>query len=453
MSPDGAAPTVCVIGGGLAGLSAALECADAGAQVTVLESRPRLGGATFSFERDGLVLDNGQHVILRCCTAYLQFLRRLGVAGQIAMQDRLSIPILRPGGLAFRLERTDLPAPLHLAGAVAAHPLLSAADKLQAVRAIWALRRLDPDDPRLDAESFGDWLRRHGQRPHVIASLWELISVPTLNVRADECSLALAAMVFRTGLLDRNDAADLGVPKAPLSTLHVEPARAALLAAGAAIRTSCRVTGVRSEAGRVQVGTREGPLSADAAILAVPHDLVGGLLPAGTLRSDPATLGFSPIVNLHIGYDRPVTTLRFAAGLQTPVDWIFVPGERILPDGVGQYLTVSLSAADRYLSEPVATLRERFVPELAQLFPGARRAGVRRFHVTREPHATFRATPGTARVRAGDRTNLPGVFLAGSWTDTGWPATMEGAVRSGVRAARRALRPSASRATPEGVTL
>ncbi len=454
------APTVCVIGGGLAGLSAAVELVDGGASVTLLEARPRLGGATFSFDRDGLTVDNGQHIFLRCCTAYRDFLRRIGTADGVRIQDRLSVPIVTPGGELRRLDRNDLPAPLHLAGAVAGYPLLSPMEKVQAVRALTALRRLDPNDPALDTESFGGWLRRHGQSSSAIEALWGLISVPTLNVRPDDCSLGLAVMVFRTGLLDDNDAADMAIPTLPLSQLHVEPAAAVLESAGAVIRRSAKVLQVqqdRGPSGRLTVATRDGVVAADAVVVAVPQNVVGGLLPPGSLSTRVDRLGFSPIVNLHVVYDRPVTSLSFATAHDSPVGWVFdrtdtaaYGGERI----TGQYLTVSLSAADQELGEPVATLRERFLPALADLFPAARRAEVQRFFVTREPHATFRASPGSASLRVSEQTNTPGVFVAGSWTDTGWPATMEGAVRSGVRAARRALATlDATRRTPEGASL
>ncbi|HEX3815353.1 MAG TPA: hydroxysqualene dehydroxylase HpnE [Mycobacteriales bacterium] len=451
---------VCVIGGGLAGLSAAVELVDGGASVTLLEARPRFGGATFSFSRDGLTVDNGQHVFMRCCTAYRDFLRRIGTADGVRVQDRLSVPILTPGGELRRLERSDLPAPLHLAGSVASYPLLTSMQKLQAARALAALRRLDPANPALDAESFGGWLRRHGQSSAAIEALWALISVPTLNVKPDDCSLGLAVMVFRTGLLDRNDAADLAIPTLPLSALHVDPAVAALESAGAVVRRSCKVLAVQRDRaeGRLTVCTRDGIVPADAVVVAVPQDVVGGLLPEGTLTTRVDRLGFSPIVNLHVHYDRPVTSLPFATAHGSPVGWVFDRTATASHGGEpvsGQYLTVSLSAADQELGEPVSQLRDRFLPALADLFPAARRATVQRFFVTREPHATFRASPGSGSLRVGEQTNTTGVFIAGSWTDTGWPATMEGAVRSGVRAARRALATlDATRTTtPEGVPL
>ncbi len=429
---------VCVIGGGLAGLSAAVTCADAGAEVTLLEARGRLGGATYSFDRDGITIDNGQHVVMRCCTAYLGFLDRLGVRDKMRIQPRLSVPVVSPDGTSATLSRSWGRPPMHLAASLARYPFLSRTEKLAAAKAMYAMQRLDLADPELDQVTFGSWLRGHGQSEPAIAALWGLISIPTLNVTPDEASLAMAAMVFRTGLLDAADAADIGISSVPLSQLHADPAAAALAAAGATVRTSARVAAIRPVEDGFAVDTREDTVAADTVILATTHDVAGGLLPDGAGAERFAGLGQSPIVNLHVVYDRTVTEHRFLAGYQSPVQWIF---DRTESSGVrsGQCLAVTLSAADDYLGEPVAALRERFVPAIAALLPAARTATVERFLVAREPHATFRAVPGTAAMRPAETTDTPGVFLAGSWTDTGWPATMEGAVRSGLRAARRAL--------------
>jgi squalene-associated FAD-dependent desaturase len=431
---------VVVVGGGLAGITAALACADRGASVTLLEARGWLGGATFSIERDGLLLDNGQHVFLRCCTAYRGLLSRLGVEHQTHLQDRLDIPVLAPGGVVGRLRRNGLPAPFQLGAALARYPHLSRGDKGRLVRAVVALRRLPLGSPQLDEETFGAWLARHGQREEAVTALWNLITLPTLNLPAAEASLALAAMVFRTGLLDAADAADVGHATVPLQALHGDAAARALEAAGVTTRLRVRVTAVVPTDEGVTVAWTGGSLSSDACVVAVPHDVVGGLLPERTLPDgvDPRRLGFSPIVNVHIAYDRPVTDLRFAAGLRTPVQWVF---DRTAPSGLtdGQLLALSLSGAATYVSRSQEELREELVPALEELFPAARSAKVVAFFVTREPRATFRGAPGSGRHRAGAATRQPRIALAGAWTDTGWPATMEGAVRSGLAAARTVL--------------
>jgi squalene-associated FAD-dependent desaturase len=409
--------------------------------VTLFEARPRLGGATFSFRRDGLWVDNGQHVFLRCCTAYRGFLRRIGAEALVVLQDRMAIPVKSPGGRTGWLRRTGLPAPLHLAQSLARYPFLSAGDRVRAARAALALSRLDPQDPHLDHRTFGAWLTEHGQSPVAVASLWNLIALPTLNLDAAHASLALAAKVFRTGLLSERDAPDIGYASVPLSEIHAEPATRALERAGAAIRLRVPVRRVsRSAAHGLDVLTEDGTSHADAVVVAVPHDRVTEVLPEGALPDPraPAGLGASPIVNVHVVYDRTVTDLPFAAGVGSPVQWVF---DRTGPSGLerGQYLAVSLSGAEQEIGERSEALRERFLPALEALFPAARQARAERFFVTREHAATFRQAPGTRSLRPGPVTGVSGLFLAGAWTDTGWPATMEGAVRSGLAAAKEAL--------------
>jgi squalene-associated FAD-dependent desaturase len=454
---------VAVIGGGLAGITAALHCADAGCQVTVFEARPQLGGLTHSFRRGELQVDNGQHVFLRCCTSYRSLLRRLGVADRVELQPRLAIPVRSPGaGPPVWLRRGGLPAPLHLAASLLHYRPLSALERVRFALAAVALRRVDPAHPATDEQNFGTWLRQHGQSDHAIAALWELVGVATLNSRADQASLSLAATVFQEGLLTDAAAADIGWSRVPLRELHGDPALACLGTAGVAVRTGVTVRGIEprggdpiagsaggspiagSAGGSWQVITDGARMAADQVILAVPPAAAEQLLPAGSVPMPPGwsqRLGSVPIVNVHVVLDRPVLDEPFIAGVDTPVQWVF---DRTAQSGLerGQYLAVSLSAADDLVNTPTAELRAQFLPELAALLPAMRDAPVRDFFVTRERHATFRPAPGTAALRPPAVTAARGLFLAGAWTATGWPATMEGAVRSGVAAATALLAPS-----------
>lgn len=458
------APAV-VIGGGLAGVAAALRLADGGREVTLIEGRTRLGGAAFSFQRGELSVDNGQHVFLRCCLAYRGLLRRLGVEDRVVLQRRLDIPILSPDGRRARLRRTPgLPAPLHLANAVARFGLLSTADRARAVRGALALRRLDPADPTLDARTLGSFLSEHGQREEIIESLWGVVATATLNLDPDEASLGLAAKVFRTGLLDHADAGDVGYAAAPLGELHSDAALKALAAAGVEVVLGHRVEGVdlhdgRADNGRAGGGRAGGTVRAravssttaagghldrswrtDAVVLALPHAEAFAAVPAlrATSAGPAAGLGSTPIVNVHVVYDRQVTDLPFAAAVNSPVQWFF---DRTASSGLhrtrprGQYLAVTVSAAEGVIDKPTPVLRDRFVPELGRLLPATRRAEVVDAFVTRERRATFRQAAGCGALRPGVRTSIAGVWLAGSWTDTGWPDTMESAVRSGLAAA------------------
>ncbi|MER5996811.1 hydroxysqualene dehydroxylase HpnE [Streptomyces viridosporus] len=434
-----------VVGGGLAGVTAALALADAGVRVTLLEGRPRLGGLAFSFRRGDLTVDNGQHVYLRCCTAYRWFLDRIEGAELAPLQDRLDVPVVdvaRPEGRRLgRLRRDALPVPLHLGRSLAAYPHLSLAERAAVGRAALALKGLDLADPALDDQNFGDWLTAHGQSARAVEALWDLVGVATLNAVAGDASLSLAAMVFKTGLLSDPGAADIGWAHVPLGELHDRLARKALDSAGVRTEVRARVASVRADGdGGWSVRVPGETLRADAVVLAVPQREAYELLPAGALDDPERLLGIdtAPILNVHVVYDRKVLARPFLAALGTPVQWVF---DRTAASGLteGQYLAVSQSVAQDEIDEPVAVLRERYLPELRRLLPRTRSARVKDFFVTRERAATFVPAPGVGRLRPGARTKAPGLYLAGAWTATGWPATMEGAVRSGVGAADAAL--------------
>jgi squalene-associated FAD-dependent desaturase len=452
---------VVVIGGGLAGITAAIELREAGLDVTLLEARPWLGGATSSFSRDGLMVDTGQHVFLRCCTSYQELLATLGMTGSVALQDRFDVTVLSPAGRA-RLRRSGLPAPLHLGRALLGYKFLALPERLRVGRAALALRGLDPAQPGLDGQRLGDWLRARGQNDNARRRLWDLFIVSSLNIDGDDASLSLAATVLKTALLEGKSAADIGVPAVPLGDLHGRAAARVLDRLGARVRLGTKAAAVeRDRAGafrvRVTSGAEADPddaggevIIADGVVLAVPAAPAARLaLAAGVAGARWDDLGTSPIVNVHVVYDQQVTRLPFAAALDSPVQWVFDKTRTSGLPGAGQYLAVSLSAADSYVDTPVAELREQFLPALAELFPAAARARVTDFFVTRERRATFRQAPGCGALRPGAATSLPGLTLAGAWTDTGWPDTMEGAVRSGRTAAQELIHALVRSATHE----
>lgn len=441
-----------VVGGGLAGIAAALEAADRGATVTLLERRRRLGGRTWSFHRHGLVMDNGQHVFMRCCTEYRAFVERVGGAELIAMQRRLDVPVLSPGRPASRLGRVALPAPLHLAPSLATYRHLTSREKASAVRAALRLGRVDPEAAATDTISFGDWLAANGQQAHAIAGLWDLIGRPTMNLAATDASLALAAKVFRTGLLDSASGADLGWPLVPLATLHDELPREALDRSGVEVVTEAPVTAVCRHGDGFTVTSEGGRRwDADGVVVAVPHQAVGRVVPDAALDgAEPARLGVSPIVNVHLVYDRKVTDLPFAAAVGSPVQFLFDRTGTSGLRGPGQYLAISLSAADAEARQRASALVATMTDAVGALLPAAGRAGLVDAMVTREREATFRGEPATRRHRPPQATAIGGLAVAGAWTATGWPDTMEGAVRSGVAAARAALDLAAGTADPAG---
>jgi squalene-associated FAD-dependent desaturase len=461
---------VAVVGGGLAGITAAIALRETGHDVVLLEAKPWLGGATCSFTRDGLVVDTGQHIFLRCCEAYRGLLDRLGVAGSAHLQDRFDVTVLSPGQAPAQLRRTTLPGPLHMGSSLARYSLLSLAERCRTTRAALAMKRLDPADPAVDGQRLGDWLAAHGQSEHARRALWDLFTVSALNVAGDDANLALAATVVQTALLGTRDAADIGVPAIPLGDLHGKAALEHLGSLGADVRLGAKVTAVEVARdslpgiGRtftVRLGRHADPdagangsaangsgatmIEADGVVIAVPPEQAARLTPAAAGEARWQGLGASPIVNVHVIYDRQVLDLPFAAAVDSPVQWVF---DRTQPSGLaedperagGQYLAVSVSAADDQVDVPAAKLREVFVPALAELLAKARDARVTDFFVTRERRATFRQVPGCEGLRPPAATALPGLVLAGAWTNTGWPDTMEGAVRSGLNAARELRR-------------
>jgi squalene-associated FAD-dependent desaturase len=398
------------------------------------------------------------------------------VTGSATIQDRFDITVLSPGGTA-RLRRTSLPGPLQMGRALAGYSLLSPAERLRVARAALAMRFLKPSRPGLDSERLGDWLAARGQGEHARRALWDLFVVSALNIAGDDASLALAATVVRMALLGARDAADIGVPAVPLGDLHGAAAARLLRQLGAEVRLGTSAVAVTPAPGgglnvRAAAGAdrAQSSLPADGVVIAVPPAPAARLLPAEAGSAPWAALGSSPIVNVHVIYDRRVTRLPFAAAVDSPVQWVFdktvssglaaapgteaasgpeaapgmaaAPGTEAAPGlaaapgpAAGQYLAVSLSAADDYIDVPAARLREQFVPALAELFPAASQARISDFFVTRERQATFRQAPGCGQLRPAPATGLPGLVLAGAWTDTGWPDTMEGAVRSGLNAA------------------
>jgi squalene-associated FAD-dependent desaturase len=435
---------VVVVGGGLAGISAALTLADAGAAVTLLESKARLGGATWSFRRRGLSFDNGQHVFLRCCTSYLAFLERLGASSSVHLQDRLDLPVVAPGGARARLRRSRLPAPLHLAGSLIRYRHVPLTDRLRLGRALLPLRRADLADAALDDTTFAEFLHRHGQSDAAIGRLWDLICVPTVNLPASDASLTLAATVFQIGLLTDAAAGDIGWSRIPLSELHADHATAALERVGTDVRTSTPVERIEGSGGGAAVTTATERIEAEAVVVAVPHDVAARLLADAVVGATRwSELGTSPIVNVHLVYDRRVIHEEFLAVVDSPLQFVFdrtaTSGLADRSSGGEQCLAVSLSAASKWIAAPADALVAMAHDELARLFPAASAARLLDSVVVRERAATFAGRPGTRRLRPGPVTGVRGLYVAGAWTDTGWPATMEGAVRSGVAAAEAVL--------------
>jgi len=402
-----------------------------------VERRPFLGGRAFSFvdPETGTEVDNGQHVFLGCCTAYIGLLRLIGALERTTLQPALDAPVRDRAGRTGALRADRLPAPLHLGISFATFPHLTLREKAAALPALAALGALTPRRrAALDGTAFADWLAGHGQGPAAIRAFWDLIVLPTCNDRSDRVSAALAAFVFQEGFLKTRTGAAIGWSRVGLTQLVDPPARRFLAGRGARVVAG---EGVVAAGGGSVTLTDGSELPADAVVLALPPDRARQVAPAA-LPEDPG-LGSSPIVNIHLWYDRPVMDELFTAVIDSPAQWVFNRTRMGDLPGPGQHLAISISGAREEVELPKADLLSSFAEEIRRLYPRAGDARLERATVVKEPQATFAARPGQAARRPGAATPVPGVALAGAWTDTGWPATMEGAVRSGITAARLAL--------------
>ena len=437
--------TVLVIGGGLAGLSAACELVDAGFQPIVIEKRPFLGGRVYSYmdKRTGMEVDNGQHVFLRCCTEYIHFLEKLGVFKKVYLQSRLRLPVIDKISGESVITSSRLPAPLHALPSFLRYRSLSMREKMQAVVTLTKIRSLKRSEHKsLDDLTFADWLRQNGQSDNAIRNFWNLIVQPTLNDDAEFASADLAVMVFQEGFLKAANGADIGYAKVGLSALLTQAAQEYIESGGGQIQQGQGVKSLLLKEGRLS-GVKlnnDKQIAADHVICAVPPWALIKLLPIA-LKKDPfftlvAGIESTPIVNVHLWYDHPITDRDFVAFVNSPLQWLFNKSKLWGHEDEGQYLDISLSGADEYMEMSKREIVEMFKREVQAFFPKARTARLKRSLVVKQADATFAPRPGVARLRPPQRTPVDRLFLAGDWTDTGWPATMESAVRSGVIAAR-----------------
>ena len=431
--------TVVIIGGGLAGLSAASALADTGYRVELFERRPYLGGRASSYELPGTgeIVDNCQHVLLGCCTNLIEFYHRLGVEQQIRWYDKLTF--ILPGGRSSTLKAGAAPAPFHAAPSFLDSTVLDLRDKLAIARAMMALV---PALPKDDGENFLSWLLRHGQTHRAINRFWAPVLVSALNEELDRVSVRYAALVFRESFLKSAEAGRMGVPAVPLSQLYGTAVQY-LEARGGKAHLRAAVESVRPQADGVHVWVGGEDVRADYAILAVPFNGVEKLVPeapgAVTLHQETRKFEASPITGIHLWFDREITPLEHAVLLERTIQWMFHKSKILATrrDSAlsGSYVELVVSSSKALVEKPRGEIVELAVRELGEFFPAAHQAKLTRATVIKEVHATFSPVPGSDAFRPSNRSPWPRLFLAGDWTSTGWPSTMEGAVRSGYAAA------------------
>jgi zeta-carotene desaturase len=442
-APNQHRPKVAIIGGGLAGISAGSALAGAGYNVELFERRPYLGGRASSYEHPGTgeVIDNCQHVLLGCCTNLIDFYRQLGVEHDIRWYDEITF--ILPGGRSSVLKPSFLPAPMHTGPAFLSSSVLGLKDKLAISRALLAFMPSLPPD---DGQDFLKWLRRHGQARQAIERFWAPVLISALNEDLDRVSVRSAALVFRESFLKSAEAGRMGLPCVPLSQLYGEAANY-IQARGGNVHLRAAVDSVLAsdEGMTVCVGGEEIP--AEYAILATPFNAIEKLLPdtpeLEPLREQTHFFSTAPITGIHLWFDREITPLEHAVLLERTIQWMFQKSKILATrrdEQNGSYIELVVSASKSLVDKPRAEIIDLGVRELAEFFPVVREATLIKATVIKEVHATFSPVPGSDAHRPSHTTPWPRLFLAGDWTSTGWPSTMEGAVRSGYGAAEALTR-------------
>ncbi len=445
---------VIVIGGGLAGLAAGVALAESGWRVKLFEQRPFLGGRATSYVLpSGEHVDNCQHVTLGCCTNLDDFYRRVGSANKVKFFDRLFF--LDPQGRGGAMQAGILPAPFHMTGSFATFAPLSLGDKLSIARAMLTILRTAGKPKEVDTPagiSMHDWLKSQKQTPRAIERFWRVVLVSALDEELDRTDARFGIDVFWKAFLSNRTGYRMGVPAVPLAELY-DGCRIAIEKMGGEATLRAPVRAIRFENGALTAvqfdNSREE--SADAYVFAIPHNALDALVPPEIKAANPALASLdkikvSPITGVHFWFDRPVTAEPFVTLLDTTVQWVFNKtalytdqSDAPVP-GAQQYLQLVISASYDLLKKSREEIIEICLKEIRQALPAAREAELVKATVIKEAAATFSPEPGVDRFRPAQTTNTPGLFLAGDWTATGWPATMEGAVRSGYLAAEAVLR-------------
>ncbi len=467
MTQNSPQPTVAVAGGGLAGLAAACALADSNFRVTLFERRPYLGGRASSYEHPGTgeVVDNCQHVLFRVCTNLVEFYRRIGVEDKIRWYDEMTF--IEPGGRTSVMRASPLPAPLHTAPSFLRFPFLSAKDKLGISRAIAALTLTEQRD---SGRSFLDWCRQHGQTGNAIQRFWKPILVSALSEDLDLISISYAAQVVRESMKSP-EARHMGVPSIPLTDLY-NRAGDYIRARGGEIRFRNSLETFSPDPSQVRVRGAEGEEVFDYLVLALPFDGLERVLPetpeASPLREKLTHFEPSPITGIHLWFDRQISDLDHAVLLDRTIQWMFHKSRLLEKDGrsehdreghdlshaiktpprngalapevSGSYIELVVSASKSLIDKSRTEIVDLALKEVREFFPTAREANLVKSTVIKEVHATYSPRPGIDAHRPPQATVWPRVFLAGDWTATGWPATMEGAVRSGYLAAEALTR-------------
>jgi zeta-carotene desaturase len=415
---------VIVIGGGLSGLAAAAALGASGFRVRLFESKPFLGGRATSYEAGSEVIDNCQHILLRCCTNLLDFYKRLNVTG--AIQFYRDFTFIEPGGRRSVMRAGMLPAPAHFAGSFLRLRFLNLSEKIAIARAFEAIRREGPTRTDLDRISMQQWLEEKRQPTRAIERFWRQVLVSAINEELDRIAAAHGFQVFELGFLANSTNYEMGVPRVPLADLYGEESWSRIGNVEIHLRSAVQEIEMAATGEVRSVRVNGETLTADCYVCALPFERAGAMLPS--LDLDLSEFEHSPITGIHLWFDRPVTDLPHATLLDRTIQWMFNKSE-------GHYIQLVVSASRSLVAMPRGEVIDLALRELKEFLPLTVQARLEKSHVVKEIRATFSAKPGLERFRPVAKTQVPNLFLAGDWTNSGWPATMEGAVRSGYLAA------------------
>jgi len=445
-------PTVIVMGGGVAGIATAIFLRELGYQVTLVEGRKFLGGRAFSYVRkdSSVPIDNGQHIILGCCEYFLNFIEKIDSLCHWNFQSRLNIPIRNKNGKRWYLKTSFLPYPLHFLSSLITYRMISFWDKINIARAILISKLTDVSNMNISDMSFYDWLKSHHQSERAIKNFWEFLIKPVVNDSLQNVDASVGLMFVNVGLLGSKDSAKIACSTKGLTETIGKPSEDYLKRLGCNIYFGSFVKYLEVSDGRISaVHLNSGKILRSSLIVsALPFDSLAQVLnlsniPSKTFLHSIQKLTYSPIMNVYLWYDKPIMKEQFCMVLDSPLEWVFNRTSILsINPGCGNYdndsdigycVCISVSAAREYMDWTKQDIIRFFSDEIDSVFHGAKEAKILDAVVVKQPNATICCQPGINTKRPSSGTPIKNFFIAGDWCDTGWPSTMEGAVRSGYK--------------------
>ncbi len=440
-SPSLDSKPVVIVGGGLSGLAAAVELTSHNIPVLLLEQKPKLGGRAYSFvdATTGEVIDNGQHVLIAGYEHTMRFLEKIGTANLLNIQSRPSLLFHHPqrGFSEFSLHK--LPSPFHLVAGIVTTNLFSVSDKLRLVRAGVGIQ-FPANDPEFDEMTIDEWLNAFGQSAEVKVSFWIPLAISIMNESITQASAKIFVQALHRAFLGNWRNSSLAIPRVGLSQLYVDDAVKFINKHGGTVRPNVEVVGLQHESACVYgVRCKDGSeVPCRAVILAVPHYEIAHLIPTQfSFAPSLADVKSTPIVSIHLWFADDFMAHEVVGVVGRSIQWVFNKRKTNLETRTGGHVSCVISGAGEFVDFTNAELVRIALNDIRSMYPSA--SALTHSAVIREKRATFSCTPASERLRPENRTGIPNMFVAGDWTNTGLPATIEGAILSGVRSATLVL--------------